>query len=88
VEGFQTGGEVHDVAVASELTEDVYGCKVLEDRGYDSDKHRQDLISNNNIPVIPGRKLRKKPIIYDKKLYKLESKIEMLFGKIKENRST
>jgi hypothetical protein len=44
------------------------------------------LESNNNIPVIPGRKNRKQPIIYDKVMYKIRRKIEMLFGKIKENR--
>ena len=62
------------------------GRKVLEDRGYDSDLHRRELSANNNTPVIPGRKSRKIPIAYDEKLYKFRSRIELFFGKIKENR--
>jgi transposase len=54
--------------------------------GYDSDEHRKNLRSNNNTPVIPGRKNRKIPIIYDKCLYKLRRNIEIFFGKLKENK--
>lgn len=86
VEGFLTGGNIHDVTVANELTKDVVGCSVLEDMGYDSDEHREYLRSNNNTPVIPGRKNRKIPITYDKTLYKLRRKIEIFFGKLKENK--
>jgi transposase len=86
VEGLLTGGNVHDVNVANELTKDVVGCSVLEDMGYDSDEHREYLRSNNNTPVIPGRKNRKIPISYDKTLYKLRRKIEIFFGKLKENK--
>lgn len=86
VEGLLTGGNVHDVMVADDLFEDIVGCYVVEDAGYDSDPHRQNLRANNNIPVIPGRKNRKVLIQYDKKIYKLRKLIEMFFGKIKENR--
>jgi transposase len=86
VEGRLTGGQVHDVSVADDLLEDVIGCHVIEDKGYDCDAHRRFLIGNNNIPVIPGRKNRKIPIVYDKKLYKLRRHIEIFFGKIKENK--
>ena len=48
--------------------------------------HRRQLRSNNNIPVIPGRKNRKIPIKYDKKIYALRKRIEMFFGKLKENK--
>jgi len=67
VEGLPTGGDVHDVSVANDPFQDAVGCFVVEDKGYDSDEHRQFLTANNNIPVIPGRKNRKIPIIYDKK---------------------
>jgi putative transposase len=86
VEGMLTGGNVHDVTVADDLFENVVGCYVVEDAGYDSDPHRRELMANNNIPVIPGRKNRKIPIEYDKKIYKLRKRIEMFFGKIKENK--
>jgi len=86
VEGFLTGGNVNDVTVANELTKDIIGYSVIEDMGYDSDAHREYLKSNNNIPVIPGRKNRKNKITYDKPLYKLRRKIEIFFGKLKENK--
>lgn len=68
VEGLLTGGNVHDVIVADDLFEDVVGCYVVEDAGYDSNPHRRELMANNNIPVIPGRQNRKIPIEYDKKI--------------------
>lgn len=86
VEGLLTGGNVHDVTVATLLFEDVVGCYVVEDAGYDSNSHRCELRANNNIPVIPGRKNRKVPIVYDKKIYALRKRIEIFFGKIKENK--
>jgi len=86
VEGMLSGGNVADISVANQLFEDVYGCYILEDKGYDSDAHRDFLRSQNNIPVIPGRKNRKIPIIYDKTLYKMRKDIEIFFGKLKENK--
>ena len=86
VEGMLTGGNIADISVADNMMEDISGCYVIEDKGYDSDKHRANLVSNNNIPVIPGRKSRIEPIIYDKSMYKIRRHIEILFGKIKENR--
>ena len=62
------------------------GAYVVEYRGYDSNAHRIALISNNNVPVIPGRKNRKERVIYDKTIYKLRNRIEIFFGKIKKNR--
>ena len=86
VEGMLTGGNVADITVANDLTAEVVGCYVVEDMGYDSDAHRDFLRSNNNVPVIPGRKNRKVKIVYDKAIYKLRRHIEILFGKLKENR--
>jgi len=86
VEGFLSGGNVADISVADQLFSDIYGCFILEDKGYDSDAHRQFLRSQNNVPVIPGRKNRKVKIEYDKELYKMRGAIERFFGKLKENR--
>lgn len=86
VEGFLTGGNKNDIAVAEELTANIVGCYVIQDRGYDSNKNRANLESQNNIPVIPGKKNRKVEIIYDKDKYKLRGMIERFFGKLKENR--
>jgi hypothetical protein len=62
VEGFLTWGEVHDATVAGELGEDIAGCAVIADRGYGSNGFRRELEGNNNLPVIPGRRNRKKEI--------------------------
>lgn len=86
IEGFLTPGNTSDITVAPELTAEIVGCYVAADAGYDSDPYRETLRSNNNIPVIPGRKNRKEPVIYDKKIYALRRRIENLFGRIKENR--
>ena len=86
IEGMLTGGNVADISVADFMMENVFGCYVVEDKGYDSMKHRANLMSNNNIPVIPGRKNRKEPVIYDKSLYRKRRNIEIIFGKIKENK--
>lgn len=86
VEGRLTGGQVADISVADDLTAAVVGCAVVEDLGYDSDPHRRTLAGNNNLPVIPGRKNRTTPIHYDTALYQLRRRIEIFFGKLKENR--
>jgi transposase len=86
VEGFLGGGQAAEVTVAARLTEDIVGCTVIADRGYDSDAFRRELRGNNNIPVIPGRKNRNKEIVYDKRIYRKRGLIERIFGKLKENR--
>ena len=86
IEGCLTGGHVSDMTKAGELTAEVFGCDIVEARGYDSDAHRRALEANNNIPVIPGRTTRKIPVVYDKAIDKLRRKIEMFFGLIKEHR--
>ncbi len=86
IEGFLPGGNVADITQASTLTAEVFGCSVVADRDYDSDAHCRAREANNNIPGIPGRKSRTIPLVYDKVLDQLRRKIEMFFGKIKENR--
>jgi hypothetical protein len=65
VEGFLTGGAVHDVRAVSELSEDRVGCAVIAYRGYDRNEFRCALEGNNTKPVIPGRKNLKEAIDYD-----------------------
>jgi transposase len=86
IEGFLTGGNAADITAADELTANISGCYVIEDKGYDCNRHREKLLSNNNTPVIPGRKNRKETILYDKVKYKLRLLIENFFAKLKENR--
>jgi len=86
IEGFLTPGNVSDITVAPELTENIVGCHVVLDMGYDSDEFRELLRGRSNTPVIPGRCNRNKPIEYDKKIYKQRKRVEQFFGMIKENR--
>ena len=86
IEGFLTGGNKADVSFADELTANIYNCRIIEDKGYDSNRHRANLLKNNNIPVIPGRRNRLEPIIYDKDKFKIRSRIENFFAMLKENR--
>jgi len=81
-----SGGNRADISIADELTANIHNCYIVEDKGYDSDRHRENIRNNNNIPVIPGRKNRIKTITYNKNIYRKRIKIEQLFGKIKENR--
>lgn len=86
IEGFLSGGNKADISVANDLTAEVSGCYIIEDKGYDSNSHREYLSSNANIPVIPGRKNRIEIIEYDKDKFKLRRKIENFFAMLKENR--
>jgi len=86
IEGYLSGGNRADIACADDLTASVSGCYIIEDKGYDSNRHRIFLTSNNNIPVIPGRKNRIEITEYDKDKFKLRRKIENFFAILKENR--
>ncbi len=55
---------------------------MIEDRGYDSDWFREALAARGTNPCIPPTKSRKKPLGYDKTLYRQRHKIENLFAKL------
>jgi transposase len=57
---------------------------LLADRGYDADWFREALIDKFTRPCVPGRKLRKKTVKYDKRRYKRRNRIERMFGRIKD----
>jgi len=56
----------------------------LADRGYDADWLRNALRDKGITPCIPGKRNRKEPVLYDKKLYKQRHKIEIMFGRLKD----
>ena len=58
--------------------------RMIADKGYDSDWFRTALASRTIEPCIPGRSGRKQPICYDKDLYKQRSRIERMFGRLKD----
>ena len=45
---------MNDVVAAPALVEEVIGCYVPADRGYDSDDFRRELEANNTIPAKAG----------------------------------
>jgi transposase len=78
-----TPGQESDFTQANYLLGSTRNAYVLCDKGYDSDDFRNQVIKQNNIPVIPGRSNRKIAIEYDKHIYKERSLIENFFSKIK-----
>ena len=56
----------------------------LTDMGYDANWIRNFLKSIGITPCIPGTDNRKKPILYNKELYKERNKIERAFSRIKD----
>jgi transposase len=56
------------------------------DKAYDSDQIRQYLQEQEVTPVIPPKRNRTHPLIYDAELYKLREKVERFFNKMKHFR--
>ena len=60
--------------------------RLLADRGYDAAALRRDLRAAGTIPVIPGRRTRKRPISLDQSRYKDRWRIEAAFCRLKDFR--
>ena len=58
----------------------------IMDKGYDSDRIREQLLAQDMGPVIPPKSNRSEPRDYDKALYKLREKVERFFNKLKQFR--
>ena len=59
--------------------------RVIADRGYDANRIRAALREQGTIPVIPGRRNRKRPIQYDERRYKDFRRIATRYGKLARN---
>jgi transposase len=82
-----TGGEAHDCPVAERLIRRVKPSKhMLGDKAYDSAELRDELRKRGTKPVIPNRSNRKQPFSFNKHLYKLRSRIENAFSRLKDFR--
>jgi transposase len=57
---------------------------LIADKGYDSDEFRDALEAKGIAPCIPPKSNRKDDIPYDPELYKTRSKIEIMFGRLKD----
>ena len=57
---------------------------LIADRGYDSNWFRRALLDKGIAPCIPSTRSRKRPIAYDKTLYRQRHRIENMFGRLKD----
>ena len=82
-----TPGNVSDIRVADELIEAAGPVRrLIADRGYDANSLRRTLRSAGTIPVIPGRRSRKRPIRHDTRRYRDRWRIEAAFCRLKDFR--
>jgi transposase len=82
---FITAGQVSVYTGASALMNGLSKAEwLLADRGCDADWFREALIDKFTRPCVPGRKLRKKTVKYDKRRYKRRNCIERMFGRIED----
>jgi transposase len=82
-----TPGNVADVKAAPELLARLGRTRyVLADKGYDADALRRSLRQAGTVPVIPGRRSRKRAIRYDKQRYRDRHLIENAFCRLKDFR--
>jgi transposase len=80
-------GNVSDVTVAPALLARAGGARyVLADKGYDADALRRTLRQAGAVPVIPGRRTRKRRIAYDKNRYRERHRVENAFCRLKDFR--
>lgn len=56
---------------------------LLADRGYDADAIREEIAFHGIQAVIPARRGRRNPAAHDRDKYRLRSRIEQLFNKLK-----
>jgi putative transposase len=57
---------------------------LIADRGYDSNWFRKALSDKGIEPCIPPTRSRKRPIAYDKAIYRHRHRIENMFGRLKD----
>lgn len=82
-----TPGNAADSPVATHLLAGLTGAHyLLGDKGYDANSLRKRLREANIVPVIPGRRNRKREIQYDKKRYKDRHLVENAFCRLKDFR--
>ena len=57
---------------------------LIADKGYDSDEFRNALAAKGIQPCIPPKLNRRIDIHYDKEVYRTRSRIEIMFGRLKD----
>jgi transposase len=77
---------VHESRAADAMLDGVEGDAVIADKAYDSNAIRDTVRAAGMKAVIPSIHSRKKPIRYDKALYRERNRIERCFNKLKHFR--
>jgi transposase len=78
-----TGGQRHDITQAETLIDSFQFDYVIADKGYDADAFLQTIADQTAQAVIPSRKRRLEPRVYDAHLYKERHLVECFINKIK-----
>ncbi|WP_232419362.1 IS5 family transposase [Paracoccus sp. N5] len=73
----------YDMVMADNLPQPAV---LVADRGYDSDKIREDIESRNALPMIPMRRNRRVRKAVDMTIYTLRNMVERCFNKLKNSR--
>jgi transposase len=82
-----TAGNVSDIKAAPALIQRAGRMRyLLADKGYDADQLRRSLRDAGAVPVIPGRRNRKRIVRYDKDRYRGRHLIENAFCRLKDFR--
>ena len=78
-------GQMSDYKGAALMLEALPKAKeLLGDKGYDADWFRHALSKRGITACIPSKSNRRKPIEYDRVLYRERHKIENMFGRLKD----
>jgi transposase len=81
-----TAGEVHDITQAPALVAGFTTQQVIADKGYDSDAFIACIAAAGAHVVIPARKTRREPRLYDRHAYRERHLIECFFSRLKQFR--
>lgn len=80
------GPEHESKTALAMLPQDLTGCLVLMDKGYDSDAIIGKIIARGGTPNIPPKANRTRPRPYDRELSKLRARVENFFCRLKKHR--
>ena len=82
---FMTAGQVSDHTGAAALLDDLPKAPwLLGDRGCDADWFQGRSPGQGHPALHPGRRSRLDPVRYDKRRYRRCSRIEIMFGRLKD----
>jgi transposase len=81
-----TAGQRHDAPQALPLLDGLAPAYLIADRGYDSDPLVAALAARGTCAVIPPRRKRHHPRVYDAARYAQRHSIERLFSRLKQFR--